>query len=399
MHTIKTIAQRRAVSICRLLTGVWILGLLSIASTSKAEFGASVVFNWQETPQYQRVPIERAVFDRGGYQLYDSDGEAIIVPFTNDNLYVMKFAVSSDGSTYFVNDGSTPVMYMPDNGYMAYGGDPTGRWYPFTHSWHPSTAVYIGLAPSWNDYVSMGWYPNMSYYGGYYSNQASLSIGMGSPELGLSFQIGGAQYNGWGSYSNYYGAHRAPYAVTVVNQNYYRWGGPSWRQYASNHPFVGTGRPYVSGRGYVANTAKASLAARNAAAATAHRTALAHERFVGNTAANKTASTTPARVFHGANATRTAKSTAQRTHAATASLKSRSATIRPAVRTARANQSQSARRAPRAASAQPAMRQSSFRQQSAPRGRPAAAMRQSGGGNRASQGSRQAPAASRKNNH
>jgi hypothetical protein len=33
------------------------------------------VFEWNEVPEDQQVPIERAVFDRAGYQLYDSVGE------------------------------------------------------------------------------------------------------------------------------------------------------------------------------------------------------------------------------------------------------------------------------------------------------------------------------------
>ncbi|MDQ2799532.1 MAG: hypothetical protein M3Y13_07820, partial [Armatimonadota bacterium] len=83
-----------------------------------ANAGPDTVFKWSEVPENQQVPIRRAVFDRGGYQLYDNAGETIVIPFTNQNLYVMKFALSTDGTTYFVNDGDVPVPYMPQDAYL-----------------------------------------------------------------------------------------------------------------------------------------------------------------------------------------------------------------------------------------------------------------------------------------
>ncbi len=129
---------------------------------------ASNVFGWQEVPAEQQVPIERAVFDHGGYQLYDSVGETIVVPFSNNNLYVMKFGVSQTGSMYFVNSGDAPILYLPENGYLQNATCSGGRWYPFTERWHPATPVYLGCAPSWSAYTSIGWYPGMYCHGGYW---------------------------------------------------------------------------------------------------------------------------------------------------------------------------------------------------------------------------------------
>jgi hypothetical protein len=71
-----------------------------IAIDRSADNGsADSVFNWKEVPANQQVPVRRAVFDQGGYQLYDKAGETIVVPFTDNNLYAMKFAVSHDGTT------------------------------------------------------------------------------------------------------------------------------------------------------------------------------------------------------------------------------------------------------------------------------------------------------------
>src|SRR5262245_21015932 len=61
--------------------------------------GAGGVFNWQDVPRGQQVPISRAVFDQGGYQLYAASGETIVVPFVSQNLYAMKFGRSNSGTT------------------------------------------------------------------------------------------------------------------------------------------------------------------------------------------------------------------------------------------------------------------------------------------------------------
>jgi hypothetical protein len=214
---------------------------------------AATVFNWQEIPVNQNVPITRGIFDQGGYQLFDKAGETIVVPFTDNNLYVMKFALSDDGTTYFVNSGTAPILYLPENGYLENASASGARWYPFTPRWHPATPVFLGIAPSWHDYVVMGWYPSMIAYGGYWSNGPFISVGAVFPAFGLFFQIGGAHYDGWAPYWGYARTHPAPYQMTIVNQNVYNYGGPRWQQYAPyQHPFIGTGHAFVPGRGFIA---------------------------------------------------------------------------------------------------------------------------------------------------
>ena len=151
-----------------------------------ADTSQDSVFNWQDIPQNQRVPLTRAVFDRGGYQLYDTVGETIIVPFTNQNLYVMKFGQSTDGTTYFENEGGVPVLYVPQNGYLENASASGTRWYPFPKTYHYEQPVFLGVAPSWPEFVDMGWYPGMVYYGGYYSRSAFISGGVFLPTIGLS---------------------------------------------------------------------------------------------------------------------------------------------------------------------------------------------------------------------
>ncbi len=204
---------------------------------AQADVSADSVFNWSEVPQNQQVPIRRAVFDRGGYQLDDNAGETIVVPFANQNLYVMRFAVSGDGSTYFVNDGNAPTLYVPRDGYLENAAVPGARWYPFSEEFHPSHPVFLGCAPSWTAFVDMGWYPDMHCYGGYYGRDSFLSGGIFLPSFGLFFEIGGHHYDGWDHYREYSEYHPAPYHVTVVNNYYYQ---------RANHPEWG-GRPFEGG--------------------------------------------------------------------------------------------------------------------------------------------------------
>ena len=180
-----------------------------VAPSSPAE---QDVFQWQDVPQNRQVPITRAVFDRDGYRLSDDAGETIVIPFVNQNLYVLRFGQTS-GSMYFVNDGSTPTLYLPSNGYLENASaqetqDAQGaRWYPFPQSYDYTSPVFVGPAPSWSDWVDMGWYPDMAYYGGYYGYQP-WSFGVAYDAFpGLYFSIGGRPYYGWNAYNTYYRYH------------------------------------------------------------------------------------------------------------------------------------------------------------------------------------------------
>jgi hypothetical protein len=162
------------------------------------------VYQWQDVPKGQEIVITRAVFDQGGYQLYASTGETIVVPFANQNMYVMKFGKSENGGMYFVSDGSTPTLYVPNGAGLENAAAQGAKWYPFPQNYAYSRPVYMGLAPTWSDYVAMSWYPGMLYYGGYYGYRPWMPGLMYSPMVGLNINIGGRPYYGWNSYSTYY---------------------------------------------------------------------------------------------------------------------------------------------------------------------------------------------------
>ena len=161
------------------------------------------VYDWQTVPAEQRVPVQRAVFDQGGYQIYTQEG-TIVVPFANQNLYVMKFGRSPDGQTYFVNENNAPVLYLA-NGFGLENASAQGAfWYPLPQSYAASAPVYVGLAPSWSAFSGMGWYPGMAYYGGLYTPfwHPGLMVSTWTP--GFVINIGGRPFTNYTSYTSYY---------------------------------------------------------------------------------------------------------------------------------------------------------------------------------------------------
>lgn len=176
----------------------------------------SGAYNWTEVPVNQQVQITRAVFDQGGYQLYSPQG-TIVVPFANQNLYVMKFGQSQSGGMYFVSNGQFPTLFIPSGGYLDNAAQPGAHWYPFAQNYAYTQPVYVGLAPSWSAFSGMGWYPGMSYYGGYWGyNPYGFA-----PMMGLHFLIGGSPYYGWNSYHSYYMGHPGYSPMRVVNRTVY----------------------------------------------------------------------------------------------------------------------------------------------------------------------------------
>ena len=180
--------------------------------------GQNGAYNWTEVPVNQQVQITRAVFDQGGYQLYSPQG-TIVVPFANQDMYVMKFGQSRTGGMYFVNSGQFPTLYVPPGAGLQNAAQPNSNWYPFPQNYAYTQPVYVGIAPSWSAFTGMGWYPGMAYYGGYYGYSPYSMIG---PMVGLHFLIGGSPYYGWNSYHSYYNSHPYGYApMRVVNRTVY----------------------------------------------------------------------------------------------------------------------------------------------------------------------------------
>ncbi len=173
------------------------------------------VYNWQDVPVNQQVGIQSAQFDQGGYQLITDSGDTIVVPFANQNLYVMKFG-RTNGQPYFVNEGGAPTLYLSQNFGLANANAQGALWYPIPANYNYTRPMYVGLAPTWSDYMGMGWYPGMRMYGGMYGYNPGSFVWM----PGFNINIGGSPYYGWNSYHSYYMGHPGYYRPSVVYNNY-----------------------------------------------------------------------------------------------------------------------------------------------------------------------------------
>jgi hypothetical protein len=185
-----------------------------------APSNSNSVFNWSDVPQNQRVPLTNETFDKSGYQLYDSQGETILVPFKNDNLYVMKFAVSPDGTTFFENADGTPVLYVPQDGYLVNQSAGGAKWFPFTKDFAPATPVYVGIAPTWDEFCDIGWYPGMVYYGGYWCGGPFFSVSALIPCNGFFISFGVNSFFGLGSFFAFQHNHPAPFRVGFFHHDF-----------------------------------------------------------------------------------------------------------------------------------------------------------------------------------
>jgi hypothetical protein len=176
-----------------------------------ATSSGDMVFNWNDIPDNQVVYLNRATFDPSGYTLYDTVGEQISVPFENNNLYVMKFAYTGIGRMYFVRRGDTPILYVPQDGYLENASVAGARWYPFPTDNYPQTPVYLGIAPSWNEYVALGWRGGMFIYGGYWCEVPFYDGCVISPLFDIDIVFGGEHFHGWDRYAGYNRLHPAPF--------------------------------------------------------------------------------------------------------------------------------------------------------------------------------------------
>jgi hypothetical protein len=211
---------------------------------------------WNDFPVRQRIPLTRAAFDTSGYHLYNSAGISINVPFVNQDIHVMKFAVSPDNTTFFVNDGIAPVLYMPLNECLINTGVVGMRWYPFSAQFRPVQPVFLSIAPNYTEFISVNWYPNIVTYGGFYGTLPFAAGGVFRPTTGLTFYIGTQSYAGWSPLRDFLNSNPQP----VVTRS--RVWNARPRDYANRDPYNGDqngnngyvndgyNRPYPTG-GYV----------------------------------------------------------------------------------------------------------------------------------------------------
>jgi len=206
------------------------------------------VFQWQDVPANQQVPIVRATFDQGGYQIFAQSGETIVVPFVNNNLYAMKFGRSNNGN-YFINENGVPTLYLQPGQGLENASAQGAMWYPIPQNYAYTQPMYVAVAPSWNDYTNMGWYPGMTYYGGMSGYTPYGHFGW---MPGFYISIGGHRYSDYGGYHTYYNANPGYIRNRVVYNSYYST--PRGRSFTStstgsfNRSATGSTGSYRTGR-------------------------------------------------------------------------------------------------------------------------------------------------------
>ncbi|MCW3055694.1 MAG: hypothetical protein JWN14_4864 [Chthonomonadales bacterium] len=196
------------------------------------------VFQWQDVPANQQVPIARATFDQGGYQIIAQSGETIVVPFVNNNLYAMKFGRSNNGN-YFINENGVPTLYLQPGQGLENAAAQGAMWYPIPQNYAYTQPMYVAVAPSWNDYTNMGWYPGMTYYGGMSGYTPYGHFGW---MPGFYISIGGHRYSDYGGYHTYYNANPGYIRNRVVYNTYNTPRGGSGRTFGSSTGSFGSGR-------------------------------------------------------------------------------------------------------------------------------------------------------------
>lgn len=208
---------------------------IEIGTQESQEPETTRVFNFEDVPANKHVPLIRALFDQGGYQLLDTVGETIVVPFANRNLYIMKFALSPNDTMYFVNDSGTPTLYIPQDGYLENATVSGAKWYPFSEKFHPTTPVFLGIAPSYTEFIDTGWDSETVLYGGYYGTRPSPSEEVFVPSSGWTLFSSGRPYYSWRDYRQYVLIHPSSYHFGFSNRPIYSIGP---RPY-SGHVFQG----------------------------------------------------------------------------------------------------------------------------------------------------------------
>ena len=183
------------------------------------------VYNWQDVPEGEKVPVKDMFFDGGGYQIVCSTGDKIVVPFVNETTNVMKFGRSETEDCYFVKDGTTPVLYLNNTGYLQNAAVQDARWYPIPPDYAYSAPLTVGLAPTWNAYNTMGWYPGMTVYGGVVSNTRGTTY-IWMP--GYRTVINGTDYPSYLTYLAYMTRHVAFLRNRVYFTNYNTRTGQVW---------------------------------------------------------------------------------------------------------------------------------------------------------------------------
>ena len=199
----------------------------SAANPAPSPAAVSTVYNWKDSQPNQKVNITEVKFDLGGYQLYAENGDTVVVPFEKNTFNILRFARSATDKTYFVNADSSPVLYMSRDFYLESSAATDARWYPLTAKFQApqfdnpqadsAQPVYVNPVPGWQEFVSLGWFPAMTLYGGVWGSRPDGRYGLMRDS---SIRIGDSAFTTYERYYAYYTTHSGSTPIRVAFNNY-----------------------------------------------------------------------------------------------------------------------------------------------------------------------------------
>jgi hypothetical protein len=175
------------------------------ASSADAAFNSAAVPGptpVSEVPKGKQIPVAGVKFDQGGYMVREEAGQTVDVPFANNNLDVMRFGRSTTGQAYLVNEDAGPVLYVPNHYFVTSNVAESVRWQPLPDSYLEASPIYVSIAPSWDAFIDLDFYPNMVWYGGVWGRRAGYLEAM--PHRAIAF---GDRSFGYDEYRTYAGEH------------------------------------------------------------------------------------------------------------------------------------------------------------------------------------------------
>ena len=163
--------------------------------------GKHRAYNWTEVPAGSRCQFSAPSLTRAAISSIQPQG-TIVVPFANQNLYVMKFGQSYNGGMYFINNGQYPTFYLPAGRRTSTMQPSRERTGTRSRKTMPIRSLYMSVLRQVGPH-SRGWAgipacPTTAATG------ATVPYSMIGPMVGLHFLIGGSPYYGWNSYHSYY---------------------------------------------------------------------------------------------------------------------------------------------------------------------------------------------------
>ena len=166
-------------------------------------------------PAQNPIVLERAGFDLNGYRFVTRSGQRIDVPF-RQSLDAVRFARATDGRMELAESSATPILYLSPADTLRNDAVPGARWQPLPPGYTAPQPLFVHPAPTWEEFLAMRWYPNMTVVGG----TAGARTGDAFTVLpGSHVQVGATLYPDFAAYRAFADAHPDAQRLRAVHDN------------------------------------------------------------------------------------------------------------------------------------------------------------------------------------